>query len=157
MMHCLRTRQVIGVSPDEAWKFFSDPYRLADITPPALGFEVRTPELPQIYPGMIIEYTVRPLLGIPLRWVTEITQVRSGYYFVDEQRVGPYKMWHHEHFFRECAEGTEVEDIVHYVIGWGPLDALLDRLIVGPRVRAIFDYRRAVLESRFPVAARSVS
>ncbi|MCC6952886.1 MAG: SRPBCC family protein [Deltaproteobacteria bacterium] len=155
MLHCLRSKQILGIPVDEAWKYFSDPYNLANITPPALSFKVTSPQLPEMYPGLIISYEVRPLLGIPMTWVTEITHVISGHSFVDEQRVGPYRMWHHEHFFRECADGTEIEDVVHYVIGAFVLDPVIHRYVVGPRVQQIFDYRRKRLEELFPARKRN--
>lgn len=143
------TVQVVPVTLDEAWRFFSDPANLAAITPPWLGFAVTSPLPAQMHPGMIVEYTLRPFAGIPVRWVTEITHVVDGALFVDEQRMGPYRFWHHQHHFRAVDGGVELRDIVHYALPFGPIGALVARLVVAPRVREIFRYRRRVLVERF--------
>ena len=107
---------------EDCWRFFSDPRNLKKITPPAMNFVIKSALPPAVYPGLMIEYTVAPLLGIPLTWLTEIVQVDAPHRFVDEQRVGPYRIWHHEHFFRALPEGgTEVRDLVTYVPPFGPL------------------------------------
>jgi ligand-binding SRPBCC domain-containing protein len=100
--HVITQIQVIPGSPERIWAFFCDPANLAIITPPYLDFQVKTADAgSHIYEGQIIEYTVKPILGIPLYWMTEITHVREGEYFIDEQRFGPYQLWHHEHYFKE--------------------------------------------------------
>ncbi|MDQ2918545.1 MAG: SRPBCC family protein [Verrucomicrobiota bacterium] len=97
---------------------------------------------PEIHAGMMIRYTVSPLFGIPMTWVTEITHVRKPHYFSDEQRVGPYRLWHHEHSFRAIsAEETEVDDLIHYVPPFGPFGAILNQLLVRPQLGRIFDFR----------------
>ena len=147
-VHVLQHSQLIRAGIAHAWDFFSDPRNLARITPPDLDFKVLT-ELPdRIYPGMMIEYRVRPLLGIPARWVTEITHVEEGRFFVDEQRIGPYRIWHHEHRFVETADGrTEISDRVTYVLPFGPLGELVHPWIVRPQLAKIFSFReKAVAE-----------
>jgi ligand-binding SRPBCC domain-containing protein len=135
--------QIVPMSLPDCWRFFSEPRNLEKITPPALNFTVKSALPPEIYPGVLIEYTVAPLLGIPLTWLSEIVQVDAPHRFVDEQRVGPYRLWHHEHFFRAVAEGeTEVRDLVTYVPPLGPLGAILNRLIIRPQLERILDYRR---------------
>jgi len=133
---------------EACWRFFSDPRNLSKITPPTMGFAVLS-ELPEaIRPGLMICYSVAPLFGIPMSWLTEITQVRAPEYFVDEQRVGPYKVWHHEHFFRAVdAERTEVRDLVHYVPPLGPLGAVLNAVLIRPQLERIFDFRREALSA----------
>lgn len=148
-LHRFETSQRLPMSLDEAWSFFSDPRNLAHITPPEMRFEIVTPAPSRIYAGLIVAYRVRPLGPLPVTWVTEITHVRKGSYFVDEQRVGPYRLWHHEHRLVPVAGGVEVRDVVHYALPLGPLGSLVNRLLVGPRVRAIFAYRRRVLTERF--------
>jgi ligand-binding SRPBCC domain-containing protein len=144
----LRASQRLALPLDDAWSFFSDPRNLARITPEALGFRV-TSELPEaVHAGLIITYRVSPLFGVPVTWVTEITHVDAPRFFVDEQRFGPYRFWHHQHHFREIEGGTEIEDIVHYAPPT-PAAPLIDRWLVGPRVREIFDHRRRVLAERF--------
>lgn len=146
-LHVLEREQRLPIPLSQAWDFFSDARNLARITPPDMGFEV-TSKLPgRMYAGMIITYRVRPLLGVPVTWVTEITHVDDGRLFVDEQRFGPYRFWHHQHLFREIPGGVEVGDIVHYALpaGAGPMRPLL----VTPRLESIFDHRRGVLAEMF--------
>ena len=149
-LHQIRARQRLPISLEEAWGFFSDPRNLREITPRWLGFQVRTPDLPaHMYPGLIIEYTVRPFLNIPVTWVTEITHIDEGRLFVDEQRRGPYAMWHHEHHFAPVEGGVEVRDIVSYAVPGGPLGDVVNALTVRERVRGIFRHRKGVLEARW--------
>lgn len=148
-LHRFETEQTLPISRDEAWAFFSDPRNLAVITPPDMGFEITSPMPARAYAGLIISYRVRPLLGIPVQWVTEITHVDEGNYFVDEQRLGPYRVWHHEHHFSDVPGGIHMRDIVHYSVPFGPIGDLVEKLVVGRRVQAIFDFRRRVLDQRF--------
>ena len=139
----LERRQTVALSLDDCWRFFSDPRNLRKITPPAMNFTIKSALPAQVYPGLMIEYTVAPLLGIPLTWLTEIVQVAAPHRFVDEQRVGPYHIWHHEHFFRaSSAGGTEVHDLITYVPPLGPLGAVLNALLIRPQLERIFDYRK---------------
>lgn len=149
-VHRLVRAQTLPVSPEEIWDFISSPINLKTITPPDMGFEVTSPEPPgRMYAGQIITYIVRPLWGIPMRWCTEITHVEDGKYFVDEQRQGPYAMWHHQHHIRPVSGGVYMEDIVHYRLPLGPLGDLVHPWLVKPRLEQIFDYRFRVLEERF--------
>ncbi|RJP76058.1 MAG: hypothetical protein C4524_10770 [Candidatus Zixiibacteriota bacterium] len=144
-------RLPIGLEP--AWEFFSDPRNLARITPPGLGFTI-TSELPgRVYPGLIIAYRIRPLLGLPVSWVTEITHLREPHFFVDEQRAGPYRFWHHQHVLRDTGLGVEVTDIVHYALPFGLLGRLANVLVVARRLKEIFDYRERVLQRLFAMPA----
>ncbi|HSU17624.1 SRPBCC family protein [Longimicrobium sp.] len=146
-LHLLDRTQKLPISLARAWDFFSDAPNLARITPPWMGFEVTSPLPERMYAGMIVVYRVRPLLGVPLRWVTEITHVDEPRRFVDEQRFGPYRFWHHEHRFSEIDGGVEMRDLVHYALapGGGPVR----RFVVTPRLNRIFDHRRRVLEEMF--------
>ena len=155
-LHRFETRQVAPIGLDEAWEFFSDPRNLAVITPPEMAFEVASPLPERMHPGLIVVHRVRPLFGLPVTWVTEITQLVEGELFVDEQRFGPYRFWHHQHHFRPVEGGVEIGDIVHYSVPLGPLGDVLNRLLIADRVRAIFEYRRAVLERRFGRAPAEV-
>ncbi|MFM6997700.1 MAG: SRPBCC family protein [Bacteroidota bacterium] len=148
-MYRIERTQVLPISLEEAWAFFSSPQNLAKITPKELGFVVHgnVPEV--MYPGLFIEYTVSPLLGIPMRWVTEITHVREGSYFVDEQRVGPYSIWHHEHFFETVPGGVKMTDIVHYQVPLGLLGRLVHPWLVRPKLEQIFSFRWAANERMF--------
>ena len=150
MVHVLEAEQVIPGTLDKVWEFFSDPRNLSQITPPQLDFTVLT-ELPnRIYPGMMIEYRVRPLFGIPATWLTEITHVEPGKFFVDEQRIGPYRMWHHEHHFTALGDGkVEVRDRVTYVLPFGWLGELAHPFLVKPQLERIFAYREKAVGELF--------
>jgi ligand-binding SRPBCC domain-containing protein len=102
-----------------------------------------------MYPGLLIEYRVRPLWGIPVRWLTEVTHVVEPSLFVDEQRLGPYRLWHHQHRFRAVPGGVEMEDEVHYVLPGGPVGAAAHACLVRRRLEEIFSYRRAAAERIF--------
>ena len=148
-LHRFETSQTLPIDPGEAWDFFSDPRNLALITPPELAFEVVSPLPERMHPGLIVRYRVRPFGGVPVDWITEISHLVEGELFVDEQRLGPYRFWHHQHHFRPVAGGAEIGDVVHYAVPFGPLGDLLNALLIEDRVRAIFAYRRRVLERRF--------
>lgn len=148
-LHRFETETTLSVDRDEAWDFFSDPRNLAVITPPDMRFEITSPVPDRVYAGLIITYRVRPLLGIPAQWVTEITHVDEGNYFVDEQRLGPYRVWHHEHHFTAVRGGTHMRDIVHYSVPFGPLGDVAEKLVIRRRVEAIFAFRQRVLDQRF--------
>lgn len=149
--HTIRSVQFIPVALEQAWDFFSDPRNLPRITPPWLSFEILSDPPGRMYPGLRIEYRVRPLWGIPLRWRTEITHVVEPVYFVDEQLRGPYRLWRHQHRFRAVGGGVEMEDEVHYLLRWGPLGRVAQRWMVRPRLEEIFEYRRAAVDRIFGV------
>ena len=131
------------------WDFFSDPKNLSKITPQSMGFIVRT-ELPdKMYEGLMIEYTVSPMLGIPMNWITEIKTVKNHSFFVDEQRKGPYRIWHHEHHFKEVEGGVEMTDIVSYELPLGFLGRLMHPILVKNKLKEIFDYRRQKVDELF--------
>jgi ligand-binding SRPBCC domain-containing protein len=145
----LKAIQNVPIGIEEAWEFFSNPNNLKIITPEWLNFKV-TSKLPEkMYPGMIISYKVHPVLGVPMNWVTEITQVKEPFYFVDEQRFGPYKLWHHQHHFKETNDGVEMTDIVNYALPFDPFSRPINSLIVKNRVRDIFKFREKKLETFF--------
>ena len=150
-VHRLHTVQHLPIGLEEAWAFFSYPQNLRCITPDWLDFQM-TNEVPEVfYTGTIITYTIRPVLGLKVGWVTEITHAEPPHLFVDEQRFGPYRFWHHQHHFRAVDGGVEVEDLVHYVLPFGPLGEVVHRLFVQRRLAAIFSYRRDVLTERFRI------
>lgn len=149
-VYSLKTVQRIPVSLEKAWDFFSSPANLADITPSNLGFHIISKHHgDKMYPGQIIEYTVKPVLGIPLYWMTEITHVQEGRYFVDEQRFGPYSLWHHQHHFKAIEGGVEMTDIVHYKIPLWILGDLAHTLFVRRQLNQIFDFRFKRVEELF--------
>jgi ligand-binding SRPBCC domain-containing protein len=143
-------KQTLPASLDEVWDFISSPRNLQDITPDSMGFKITNPHLPEkMYPGMMVGYKVSPILGIQITWLTEITQVKDKCYFVDEQRVGPYALWHHEHFIEPSENGIEMTDIVTYKLPLGFLGSLAHSLFVKKKLKGIFNYRTKVLEKRF--------
>lgn len=142
--------QLLPISLDEAWSFFSNPDNLKHITPSHMGFVVTSSHHgKRMYAGQIIRYIVRPLWGLPLKWCTEITHVVDNKYFIDEQRFGPYAFWHHQHHFTEVDGGVLMEDILHYKVAFGLVGRIVDRAIVHSEVNGIFAYRKKVLTERF--------
>ena len=134
----------------EFWDFISSPANLKQITPEYMGFDVISEQLPEkMYPGMIIAYRVSPLFGIKTTWVTEITHVTALQYFVDEQRVGPYKMWHHQHHIEAVDNGVLMTDIVDYQPPLGFLGSIANKLIIRKKLEEIFLYRTTRLEKYF--------
>ncbi len=148
-LYSLRAQQNLPLALAQAWEFFSNPNNLAEITPAWLNFKVIS-ELPErMYPGMIVTYQVRPWGSLALNWVTEITHVHAPHFFVDEQRFGPYRFWHHQHHFREIAGGVEMTDIVHYALPFGPLGRMAHFVSVEARLQEIFKFRRDRLDKIF--------
>jgi len=146
----ITTHQKVPIPLEQAWDFFSSPKNLATITPDHLGFKITSTDVREtMYPGQIITYKVKPLLGIPLPWMTEITHVADKDYFVDEQRFGPYALWHHKHFFKAIDGGVEMIDKVDYKLPLGFLGSIANRLFVKRQLKGIFDYRYAKLEALF--------
>lgn len=152
----LRRIQNIPGSPDKVWSFFVDAGNLPLITPPYMRFRIlssgdSTNNNSQIYPGQLIEYKLRPLPGFWVYWMTEITHVRDGLYFVDEQRRGPYSLWHHQHHFRPIPGGVEMTDFVHYEIPFGFIGRWANALFVRRQLEEIFRYRFEVVEKTFGI------
>ena len=149
--YVLKTEQKIPISLDEAWAFFTSPLNLAKITPPDMGFVVTSDYAAdaKVYTGMIITYKISPLLGIKMDWMTEITHVADKQYFVDEQRFGPYALWHHQHHFKEIEGGVQMNDILHYAIPYGFIGTIANKVFVGKEVNKIFAYRKKAIERLF--------
>ena len=148
-LYQLRTKQELPISVEKAWKFFSDPKNLKDITPNEMNFNIICGADKSIYAGQIIQYKVSPVFGINLKWVTEITHVKENEYFVDEQRFGPYSLWHHKHFFKKINGGILMEDIVDYKIPYGLIGQLAHVIFVKKKLEKIFNYRHTKLEKLF--------
>jgi ligand-binding SRPBCC domain-containing protein len=149
-LHRLHRTQELPLRLEDAWRFFSDPRNLGQITPPSLGFRMTSPDLlPEIHAGMIITYRISPLPLVSLDWVTEITQARRPHFFIDEQRFGPYRFWHHQHHFEETENGVLCTDLVHYALPFGPLGRVAHALTVRRQLRQIFAYRREALNTLF--------
>lgn len=146
----LHQKQEINASMEDVWDFISSPKNLKEITPEYMGFDIITPNLPNtMYPGMIIGYEVKPVLGIATKWVTEITQVEEGKFFVDEQRVGPYKMWHHQHHIEPIESGVLMTDIVTYQPPFGLIGNLANSLFISNKLKEIFSFRTQAIINRF--------
>ncbi len=149
-LHSLKSVQKIPVTIEQAWAFYCDPTNLQSITPGNMGFKILSRHHGKgIYPGQIFEYTVKPVAGIPLNWVTEISHVQEPHYFVDEQRKGPYKFWQHQHHFRAIEGGVEMTDIVHYRNPMGFLGKWMNSLFIRKKLRQIFEYRFNKVEEVF--------
>ena len=142
--------QVVSAGMEQAWDFFSSPANLAIITPEKLCLQIISAKQESMYAGQLIEYKVKPLWGIPLYWMTEITHVEKYIYFIDEQRAGPYSLWHHQHHFKEVPGGVEMTDIVHYKLPFLFIGDLANSLFVEKQLKEIFDYRFEKISGYFP-------
>ena len=147
----LHKTQKLPISIDEAWYFLSNPKNLKVITPDYMGFEILSGADRPMYAGQIIQYIVTPILGIKTNWVTEITHVIPKEYFVDEQRFGPYSLWHHKHFLKEVEGGVLMEDIIDYKLPFGILGKWFQPILVKPKLEEIFSHRKEKLEELFGV------
>lgn len=149
-MHILKKTIKLPISLDKAWDFFSDPRNLKVITPDYMGFNITSDFFEEkMYAGQIITYKVTPLLGISMNWMTEITQVKEKHSFIDEQRVGPYKIWHHQHHFKAIEGGVEMTDIVNYVVPLGFIGRLIEPIFVRGKLKEIFEYREKKMDELF--------
>lgn len=148
-LHTLEQEQTLPISLDEAWDFFSSPGNLDAITPDDLGFHITSPLAGKMFDGQIITYRVRIAPLVYVTWVTEIKCVEEGRAFVDEQRFGPYKFWHHRHEFESVPGGVLMRDKVHYALPFGPFGAIAHALFVRRKLEWIFGFRRKLLEEKF--------
>lgn len=149
-VYTLKSVQQIPTTLQHAWDYFSKPDNLATITPDNLGFKIKGDhQSPEMHPGQIIQYTIKPLLGIPMYWMTEITHVEPMKFFVDEQRFGPYSLWHHQHHFAAINGGVEMTDIVHYKIPFWIFGDIAHALFVKSQLQNIFDYRKQKVDEIF--------
>ena len=148
-LYKLHKKQNLPITVDEAWTFLSSPKNLKTITPDYMGFNILSGADREMFAGQIIQYIVTPVIGIKTKWVTEITHVNQGHYFVDEQRFGPYALWHHKHFIRPIKGGIEMEDIIDYKLPFGWIGQLAHPILVKPKLKEIFDYRQQKLIELF--------
>jgi len=150
MIYRITRTQLLHANIDEVWEFASSPSNLKKITPDYMNFNIISPDLPKkIYPGMIINYIVSPILKINITWVAEITHIVEKKFFVDEQRIGPYKMWHHEHFFEIQENGVLMKDIITYQLPFGFIGDLMHALFIKRQLNNIFDYRFKLMNQIF--------
>lgn len=146
----LRKEQFLPISLQEAWAFFSSPKNLAKITPEHMNFKILYQSGgDKAYAGQIIRYRINVLPFIPVHWVTEITQVKEPFHFIDEQRFGPYALWHHQHHFQEVNGGVVMTDEVNYAIPFGIMGRLAHWLFVAKEVNRIFEHRFRTLAGFF--------
>lgn len=143
-MYTLERSSTVPRRLEETFQFFENPRNLGRITPPWLKFRVQDQGPLEMRKGLRIEYRVAPLL-VPQKWVSEITEYDPPFRFVDEQRVGPYRRWHHQHDFRAIDGGTEIRDTVSYALPFGPLGRLAHAALVRRQLEAIFRYREKVI------------
>ncbi|ETN96305.1 hypothetical protein P278_08160 [Zhouia amylolytica AD3] len=148
MIHRIHKQQGLTISIDEGWAFLSDPNNLSVITPDHMQFKILNGAESNMYPGQIIEYTVCPFPKVKMKWVTEITHVKDREYFVDEQRFGPYALWHHKHFLKPTRGGIIMEDLIHYKLPYGFLGNIIQPM-VARQLKDIFNYRENKLKSLF--------
>ncbi len=145
----LEFTQKLAVSQQQAWDFFSSPQNLNAITPPEMKFKILSSVPERMYEGLLIHYRISPFTGIAFQWLTEITHIQHGTYFVDEQRMGPYRLWHHEHHFKPLYDGVEMTDLLSYDIGKGIIGSIAGAVFVHQQVKRIFQYRRSKLATLF--------
>ena len=145
----LHKTQNIPITMNQAWDFLSSLANLKTITPDYMGFHILSGADRPMFPGQIIQYIVTPVMGIKTKWVTEITHVKDKEYFVDEQRFGPYALWHHKHFIKPIDGGVEMEDIIDYKIPFGILGQMVHPFLVKPKLEEIFEYRQKKLVELF--------
>ena len=148
-MESIHKKQQLPITVDEAWKFLSNPRNLKIITPSYMSFDIISGAEKPMFAGQIIQYIVTPVFGIKTNWVTEITQVVDKKYFVDEQRFGPYALWHHKHFIKEIEGGVEMEDIIDYKVPFGFIGRMVHPILVKPKLIEIFNYRTQKLIELF--------
>ncbi|KPM33772.1 Hypothetical protein I595_678 [Croceitalea dokdonensis DOKDO 023] len=148
-LYQLNSKQGLAIGKKEAWEFLSSPKNLKEITPEHMGFHILSGAERPMFPGQIIQYKVSPFPGFTTKWVSEITHVDYGNYFVDVQLFGPYALWHHKHFINEIDGGVEMEDVIDYKIPFGLLGQLAHPLIVKKQLNQIFAFREAKLSERF--------
>ena len=140
-------QQFIPRPLDEVWQFFSRPENLNEVTPGDMSFEILSPIVGiPMYEGMIIQYKISPFLSIKMDWVTEITHIREGEYFIDEQRFGPYALWHHQHHFQEQDGGVMMTDLLHYKVPYWIVGDIADALFVDRQIETIFSFRKKAIE-----------
>lgn len=143
-------KQKLATTIDEAWAFISNPSNLKKITPPHMGFDITSGnEDTDMYAGMIITYKVSPVLGIKMNWVTEISHVEDKQFFIDEQRIGPYNFWHHQHRISPIKNGVLMEDIITYQPPFGIVGILLNAIFIRKNLNKIFNFRREILREMY--------
>lgn len=148
-IHSFKQKQLLHISHDQAWAFFANPQNLTKLTPEWMQLTLLSEAPQMMYEGMIITQQIKPILGIPLTWVTEITRIKERSYFIDEQRIGPYRFWHHEHRLRETPTGIEIIDTLHYALPFGIFGEIAHQIAVKRKIAEVFAFRYEALEKLF--------
>ena len=141
--------QYLNSDIKSVWEFASSPKNLKEITPDYMLFNITSENQDKMYPGMIISYQVAPILKLKLNWVTEITHVIENNFFVDEQKIGPYALWHHQHLFEVVDKRVKMTDIVTYKPPFGFIGRLANTLFIEKQIKSIFEYRRIKMHQLF--------
>ena len=149
MINYLHREQILPAPIEKVWAYFCDPKNLNEITPPDMKFEIVSGGAVKMYEGQVVEYRVKFFRGLRSLWLTEIAHVRENEYFVDEQRVGPYRFWYHEHRFEQVQGGVKMIDHVTYVLPFGFLGDIVHSVWIGNRLKSIFDFRVRKIEELF--------
>lgn len=145
-----KREQKIPVTIEEIWEFISSPKNLKQITPPYMGFDITSENSTEkMYEGMILTYKVSPIAGIKTDWMTEITHIQEKEFFVDEQRIGPYKLWHHQHHISPISGGVLMRDIITYAPPFGFLGAIANSLFIKRKLKEIFNYRYNIISIKY--------
>jgi ligand-binding SRPBCC domain-containing protein len=150
MIRRIKYQQIIDSSLKDVWDYFATPLNLNSLTPPDMQFQIIYGGEKPMYEGQLIEYRIQFMPFLKSRWLTEITHIKEQTCFIDEQRIGPYQFWHHEHLFKDDPSGVQMTDLVTYLLPFGPLGDLLHKLWIGPRLKTIFDYRASQVNKVFP-------
>ena len=148
-IYTLHKTQKLPISIDEAWEILSNPKNLSELTPKEMNFKIISNDQKKMYAGQVIQYSVTPIAAIKTKWISEITHLEEGKYFVDLQLYGPYAFWHHKHFIHEIDGGVEMEDIIDYKVPFGILGRMIHPIAVKPKLEKIFSYRQQKLIERF--------
>ena len=148
-IYTFHRKQKLPISRSEAWEFLSNPKNLSVLTPTEMNFTIISKDEKPMYAGQVIQYSVTPIAGIKATWISEITHLEEGKYFVDLQLYGPYAFWHHKHFIHEIDGGVEMEDIIDYKVPFGIFGRIFHPLLVKPKLEKIFSYRQKKLVEIF--------
>lgn len=151
LLHTLESEQILPISLDEAWNYFSNPRNLEELTPKDIGFKILSCKDDVMREGQMIAYKIKVMPAIWVNWVTEITYVKEKQYFIDDQRHGPYSIWHHRHTFEEVEGGVLMKDLVHYSLPFGIFGSIAHSLFVRKKLEKIFGYREIMLNEKFPL------
>ena len=149
MIKRLAYEQTIPAPLNQVWNYFSTPMNLNSLTPPDMEFQIIEGGQKSMYQGQLIEYRIQFLPQLKSRWLTEITHIKEQTYFIDEQRMGPYQFWHHQHHFEQIKSGTRMTDLVTYKLPFGLIGDLVHKIWIGPRLKVIFDYRARQVDMIF--------